>query len=122
MTTPRKVSKNQFVSFLGLNVLVSAVTVLIVLAIWDRGHQLPEVVPTPTFDVVARLNDSIPTATATIPPTPTPITYTVKGGDTLYKIALKYGINIIDIVRWNRLSSYHSIQPGDLILIKKLKE
>jgi LysM repeat protein len=117
MTTPRKVSKNQFVSFLGLNVLVSAVTVLIVLAIWDRGHQLPEVMPTPTFDVVARLNDSIPTATATIPPTPTPVTYTVKGGDTLGQIAAELDVSIESLMAANGLQDPNTLSAGQVLVV-----
>ena len=117
MKTSRSVSKNQFIIFLGLNVLVSALTVIIVLSIWDRGHQLPEVKPTPTFDVVARLNDSIPTATATIPPTPTPYTYTVKAGDTLGQIAAELDVSIESLMAANGLQDPNTLSAGQVLVV-----
>ncbi|MFZ0370383.1 MAG: LysM peptidoglycan-binding domain-containing protein [Halobacillus sp.] len=39
-------------------------------------------------------------------------TYTVKSGDTLYKISNKYGISVDDLMDWNNLDST-LIYPGD---------
>ena len=46
------------------------------------------------------------------------ILYAVKPEDTLYKIALRYSMELSDIMRWNNMPSIYSLQPGDLILLK----
>lgn len=48
------------------------------------------------------------------------ITYTVRSGDTLWDIAKKFpGVTDTDIVRLNNLKNGDSIQPGQVIRIKK---
>lgn len=122
MKPARRISKNQFIFFLGLNVLVSAFTVLIVLAIWDRGHQLPEALPTPTFNVEARLNNSMPTASATIPPTPTPVTYTVKAGDTLGQIATELEVSIESLMAANGINDPNTLSAGQVLVVPSIEE
>ena len=39
--------------------------------------------------------------------------------DTLYLIAKKYSVDLVDIYRWNNLISFHSIRPGMLLMIKE---
>ncbi|MEL7535490.1 MAG: peptidoglycan DD-metalloendopeptidase family protein [Pseudomonadota bacterium] len=43
---------------------------------------------------------------------PTPNTYVVRPGDTLYNIAWRYGLDHRDIARWNSLGDGTLIQPG----------
>ncbi|MEM6261587.1 MAG: LysM peptidoglycan-binding domain-containing protein [Bacteroidota bacterium] len=45
-------------------------------------------------------------------------TYTVKSGDTLYRISRKFSVSVDDIKKWNQLSS-NSISVGQNIKIKK---
>jgi membrane-bound lytic murein transglycosylase D len=39
-------------------------------------------------------------------------THLIRSGETLYGIALKYGVTLADLLRWNRLSPRAVIQPG----------
>ncbi|WP_088007393.1 LysM peptidoglycan-binding and 3D domain-containing protein [Indiicoccus explosivorum] len=43
-------------------------------------------------------------------------TYTVKSGDTLYRIALNHGISLDSLMSWNGLTS-HWIYPGDVLSV-----
>ena len=64
-----------------------------------------------------------PTATYAPPPTPTPlptnapITYTVQPGDTLYHIALRYGVSIVELAQFNGLIDYDRLGVGQILLI-----
>jgi LysM repeat protein len=39
-------------------------------------------------------------------------TYTVRSGDTLYAIAIKFAVELDDLLRWNKLSAKSVLQPG----------
>jgi len=43
--------------------------------------------------------------------------YTVVRGDTLYDIALRAGVDMRDLVRWNGISASHGLQPGQHLLL-----
>ncbi len=118
----RRATWRQFIPFLGLNVLVSTLTVLLVLAIWGRGPKLPTLPPTPTFDVSARLASAIPTATATLPPSPTPVTYTVRQGDTLGGIAQELDISMESLMAANGLANPDALAVGQVLVIPELEE
>lgn len=47
------------------------------------------------------------------------ITHTVKKGDVLGKIALRYGVKVSDLQRWNKLNSKSVIRPGQKLKIYK---
>lgn len=47
------------------------------------------------------------------------ITHTVKKGDVLSKIALRYGVKLSDLQRWNKLNSRSVIRPGQKLKIYK---
>lgn len=47
------------------------------------------------------------------------ITHTVKKGDVLGKIAIRYGVKVSDLQRWNKLSSRSVIRPGQKLKIYK---
>ena len=41
-----------------------------------------------------------------------PEEYVVRAGDTLFGIALKFGVELTDLLRWNKLSGKSVLQPG----------
>ena len=41
-----------------------------------------------------------------------PRIYTVRAGDSLFAIAMKFGVELDDLLRWNKLSGRSIIQPG----------
>ncbi len=43
--------------------------------------------------------------------------YTIKRGDTLWKIARRYGISIQDIVSWNNIQNPNLIYPGQRLIL-----
>ncbi len=46
-----------------------------------------------------------------------PSTYTVRSGDTLYAIAIKFTVELDDLLRWNKLSAKSVLQPGNKIRV-----
>jgi membrane-bound lytic murein transglycosylase D len=46
-----------------------------------------------------------------------PKTHIVRRGDTLWKIAKLYGVDVSDIAKWNNISTRSRIQPGDKLKI-----
>lgn len=47
-------------------------------------------------------------------------TYVVKRGDTLFAIAIKYGVELTDLLRWNRLTERTVLQPGRKLRIESV--
>ncbi|WGL17367.1 LysM peptidoglycan-binding domain-containing protein [Microbulbifer bruguierae] len=45
------------------------------------------------------------------------VSYRVRSGDSLYRIARKYSLEIGDIVRWNKLSKNSYLQPGQRLTL-----
>jgi membrane-bound lytic murein transglycosylase D len=70
----------------------------------DGNVQVGQVLKLPT---AARLAATNP-ATAS----PAAVTYVVKAGDTVSRIASKFRVSIAQILRWNQLRSNHVIMPG----------
>lgn len=71
---------------------------------------------------LAQFSPSAPTPTTTVTPTsaaPTTCraTYTVRRGDTLYRIALSYGTNYIELARVNQISNVRLIYVGQRLCI-----
>jgi membrane-bound lytic murein transglycosylase D len=46
------------------------------------------------------------------------IVYTVKKGDTVYKIARQYAVNPAQILAWNGLDNEHTLQPGQNLTLR----
>jgi LysM repeat protein len=122
MGSVRRTNWKGYLPFLALNVVVSSICVLALMAFWEsRQPALPEL-PTPTFDVAARLAVAVPTATATIPPSPTPVTYTVKAGDTLGAIAVELGVPVENLMAANGLSNPDTLSAGQVLIVPSLEE
>ncbi len=56
-------------------------------------------------------------------PTPTPLpaqeTYTVVPGDTLFSLALRFGVNIVDLAQENNITNYNRIFIGQVLRIPR---
>lgn len=48
------------------------------------------------------------------------IVYTVKKGDTIYKIARQYAVNPAQVLNWNGLADEHTLQPGQNLTLRVL--
>ena len=117
MGSVRRTTYHRYLIFLGLNVIVSAITILIVLAIWDRRGQAQPQSPTPTIDVAAQVASAIPTKTPTTPATATPITYMIRGGDTLSDIAVKLGVSMEALMKANGIKDPNSLSAGQVLVV-----
>ncbi|MGD2058922.1 MAG: LysM peptidoglycan-binding domain-containing protein [Anaerolineales bacterium] len=115
MGSVRKATWRQYILYLGLNVIVSALTVILVLSIWRPGTPRVSETPTPTIDVVAQVASRVPTMTPTKAPSPTPRTYTVRVGDTLSDIADAFGVDIEVLMSSNRIEDPNSLSAGQVI-------
>lgn len=117
MARVRRPTWRQFLPYLLLNVIVSALTVLGVLVVWDRVRSGPAPTPTPTLNALARVASAVPTATATVPPSPTPVTYTVQPGDTLGAIAAELGVSVEDLMAANGLTNPDTLAVGQVLVV-----
>jgi membrane-bound lytic murein transglycosylase D len=60
----------------------------------------------------ARLAATNPTAAS-----PSSLTYVVRSGDTVSRIAGKFGVSISQVLGWNRLRSNHTLMPGQRLVL-----
>lgn len=132
-------SLQKMLPFLFINVIVSLVTVLVVMTLWNRqdrpsaaspaaataaptlvavapgggGAPADAAAPTaePGGDAPAEAAPSSPEATAT------PTVHTVAAGDSLGGIALRYEVGVTDIVRANGLDNPDQIFVGQQLII-----
>ncbi len=128
----------RFIYFVLLNIVISAVTVIVVLQLWERDHpsisadNTPVViVVTPTQSVILPLlsNNSGPdeidivdpgvpiTGTYQVLPTAEMLSYQVKKGDTLGALAVQFNVSVADIMTVNGLDDPDSLYEGQIILI-----
>jgi LysM repeat protein len=113
--TPRR-----WALFIGINILVSAITALLVMNLWESSRATPRpVVPTavPTLNAIAQTQ-----VAATVAPivTPTPANsrkYVVESGDTLSEIARKFDVSVDDLVAINKLSNVDILSLGQTLII-----
>jgi LysM repeat protein len=117
MGSVRQSGWRRYLPYLLLNAAVSAITVLIVLAIWGRGPRAAAPTPTPTLDTIARVASALPPPTATVPPSPTPRTYTVRRGDTLSSIARQLGLTVEALMAANGLNDPNTLNVGQVLLV-----
>ena len=115
--TPRR-----WAIFIGMNILVSALTTLLVLTVWDNNRAVPRaVVPTavPTLNAPAQTKVAV-AATAAATHTPTAAAarkYTVAAGDTLSAIATKFDVTVEELMALNQLSNADFLALGQELLI-----
>jgi LysM repeat protein len=104
-----------------LTLFLSIGAVVVYFALQQTGQVVePTVTPTPTATTTPTISPTSqrPTATSTAMPSPTPITYQVKAGDTCSSIAFNFGVSIQSIALLNNLSiSCNNIIPGQTLLI-----
>jgi LysM repeat protein len=121
-----------------LNIIVSAVTLLVILNLWERNHppiytaNTPVVIlATPSQSVIlpiisnqAESSEGIPTDTGLIIASTQPTTqtidvvvYKVKAGDTLGSLAIQFNISVADIMTVNGLTDPDSIYEGQTLHI-----
>jgi LysM repeat protein len=132
----------RLIYYLLINVIVSAVTTLVVLTIWGQTHTpkpcvigpdalqsasaaLPTLAWTPDYGGTPAPETAVPSPFSTPTPiTPTPIqysgtiTHTVKTGETLGIIAGVYGVTVEDIVALNHLDDPNHVEIGQLLRIQ----
>ena len=66
---------------------------------------------------------AVDTATPTVQPTPTPLpttvptTHIVQPGDTLYGIAARYGVSIVELAQLNGITNYDQLSVGQVLTI-----
>ena len=112
----------RWVLFIGINILVSALTALLVMNLWESNRAAPRpVVPTavPTLNAVAQTQVA---ATATAAPTLTPTPgnsrkYVVQSGDTLTAIAAKFNVSVDDLAAANKLTNVDILSLGQQLII-----
>jgi LysM repeat protein len=121
MGSVRRATWRQYLLYLGANILVSAITVLIVLNLWDRRSPPEIVTPTATIDVIAQVASAVPTLTPTRPPSPTPNTYTVRAGDTISNLADEFGISMEELMAANRLQDPNELSVGQVLVIPEVE-
>jgi LysM repeat protein len=128
----------RFFYFVLLNIVISALTVITVLRLWERDHpsisagNTPVViVVTPTQSVILPLlsNNSSPneinivdygvpiTGTYQVRPTVEMLSYQVKEGDSLGALAVQFNVSVADIMTVNGLTDPDSLYIGQIILI-----
>lgn len=127
--------------YLSINVIVSALTTLLVLAIWTQTHPskpcvngpearqaagqtVPTLAWTPPGGETTTPDIAQPSPSITLTPTPTHIQFsgviihTVKTGETLGIIAGMYGVTVEDIMELNRLDDPNLVEIGQKLRIQ----
>jgi LysM repeat protein len=114
--TPRR-----WAVFIVINIVVSAMTVLMILNLWEASHAVPRaMIPTavPTLNATAQTQVAATAAAPTKTPTPANLQkYTVQSGDTLSEIARKFDVSVDDIKALNNLPNPDILSEGQQLLI-----
>ncbi len=72
---------------------------------------------TKSADVATMDKVSQPAQLAIAKPAAKPTLYVIRPGDTLFAIAMKFSVELNDLMRWNRLTARSVIQPGSRIRV-----
>ncbi len=105
--------------------LVAPIAMFSLTACLANGAKAPSALATTTASLhaaspIAALEATAPPPIVTPPqPTasPTPVRYTVQEGDTLFAIALNYGVTLEAIAAANQLANPELIHPGQVLVI-----
>ena len=108
--------------FLLINVLVSATTTLVVLALWDRAHRNDGSDSTSlglalTIPALSDAGDSQPGPQTGDSGASQLQTYTIAAGETLGEVALAFGVEVEELLEINGFSDPDSIGAGTTIFV-----
>lgn len=118
MGNVRRTKFRQFIPYLLVNVVLSALTMIVVLTLWEgRSSSTLEISPTPTLDALSFAASRVPTATSTRVPSATPHTYRVQPGDTLGSIAIDLGVSIGALMGANGIEDPDALSVGQLLIV-----
>jgi len=117
MGSVRRSNWKRYLPYIALNVAVSVGAVLLVLFFWSRRPTPPTLIPTATMDIAGEISSLMPTATSTLPPSPTPNLYIIQPGDTLYAIAIEYEIPVDALMAANGLSNPDELDIDQALII-----
>lgn len=121
-------SLRRMLPFILINIIVSAVVILAILAWWEQRHPAAEtIVSTPVAAATtvfvpalpAEVNDTPPeqAITETEVESDGPPLYTVQPGDTLGKIATEFDVSVSDIMAANGLDNPNIIDVSQVLII-----
>lgn len=107
--------------FIGLNIIVSVLTTLVVLSFKEEPERVVVVTATPGADLVGSVATATPVSpsvesTAIVTPRPS-VEYTIQQGDTLGGIALAFEIPLRNLLLANNMKQGDIIQPGQVLVI-----
>lgn len=110
----------RLVYFLFINILVSAITTLTVLAIWDRTHQTEKTemaVPSPAVVIPTVTQAQVTLVETEAAPQITMQAYQVSAGETLGEIAFAFDLTVEELLEMNGLTDPDSIGAGTTIFV-----
>jgi LysM repeat protein len=121
-----------------LNIIISAITIGVVLQLWEKDHPLINAESTPVVIVVTATEPGVVpisgnevglgaitpvdsgiaiTSTQQVAPTIEMLTYRVKEGDILGALAVQFNASVADIIAVNNLTDPDSLIVGQIIYI-----
>lgn len=101
--------------FIFVNILVSALTTILVLFLWDRAHR--DDAPKVDADMPGFIIPTLEQAALTSEPEQQLQAYEVKAGETLGEIALAFNIPVDELLSLNGLTDPNSIGAGTTIFV-----
>ena len=103
------------VAVLAIALLVAALALFLLPGVLNLGGR----VVAPGASASASAAAETPSAEPTVPPAPTPQTYTIKSGDTLTKIARRFSLTVDQLLAANKdtIKNPNRIAVGDTIII-----
>lgn len=113
--TPRR-----WALFIGINIVVSAVTTLLVLGLWDSSRtaaEPPQPTAVPTLSAEGRTAVAATVTSAVTPTPPNMQVYIVKSGDTLTEISRRFDVDVAAIMAVNSLPNGDILSVGQKLLI-----
>lgn len=108
--------RQRLLYYLTLNVVVSVLTTLGVLWVWERTHPVTPALPgLPAPSLVPTL--SFPVSSPTPVPTRSLTVYVVQEGDSLSSIAFQFGTSVEELMALNGLSNPNALGVGQTLFV-----